>query len=258
MTIGRLRSMPCKASATTSSTGRKPAPAQAATGPPALAPRHLGKLRPHRPRAERRDADPGPVQLAAQRFGKTGHVGLGRCVDRKVRDRQEARRRADVQNRAALARDHAGQQRARQARQRHHVDQHHVIDLLRVGGGERSEIAEPGVVDQKIDREVLRRRPRRSTHSTASCCDKSVGRISTCKLGCRADQLRAQFLQSLLAPRDQDERAPRVRASCRANSRPMPAEAPVMSAWQPSSRIMIRFFVRSGSSTRQTFSATIL
>ena len=70
------------------------------------------------------------------------------------------------------------------------------------------------------------------------------------------DQLRAQFLQTLLAARDEDERARRVRqlpGKLAADSGRGAGDqrlATIESHHDP-------FFSRSGASTRQTFSATI-
>ena len=110
---------------------------------------------------------PGAAQFAPQRFGETGHVSLGRGVNRKVRNRQKASRRTHVQNRAALCCDHSRKKPTRQPRQRDHVYLHHVVDALRIRRGKRAEIAETGVVDQQIDR-GLRVDPARSVRRPPS------------------------------------------------------------------------------------------
>ena len=124
-----------------------------------LTPRHLSELRPHRSGTEGGEMNPSSVQLASQSFGKARHVSLGRRVNREIRDRKKAGRGTDIQNRAAFLFDHGRQQSACQPCQGHHVDLHHLVNPLRIGGRKCAHVSKSGVVDQQIDRGLLAVRP---------------------------------------------------------------------------------------------------
>ena len=149
--------------------------------------------------------NPGSVQFAAQSFGKAGHVSLGRRVNREIRDRKKAGRGTDIQNRAAFLFDHGRQQSACQPRQRHHVDLHHLVNPLRIGGRKCAHVSKSGVVDQQIDRGLLRLPPRQSIRRPArAATDRLAGFRPQSRMP--PEQFRAQFLQPLFAPGDEHER----------------------------------------------------
>ena len=95
------------------------------------------------------------MQFGPNRFGKTGDVGFRRRINRKAGDRQEACRGADVENRAALLRDHSGKKQSRQQRQRRDIHGQHFFHALDLARRKGADIAEPGVVDEKIDRDFF-------------------------------------------------------------------------------------------------------
>ncbi len=222
-------------------------------GAATIALRDLGELRPDRPRAKRGDANARLPQFAPQRLGETRHVSLRRGVDRKIRNRQETGRGADVQNCAALLRNHAGQQAARQPGQRHHVDQHHLVEALLIRARESAEIAQSGVVDQQIDRRFLRCRP--GDQFVDRGVLREIGRADLdSQLRISPEQFRAQFFQPIAASRDENEggRAVAQLAGKLAPDASRSARDQRMTTFQPHHDPPL---VRSGSSTRQTLSA---
>ena len=130
------------------------------------------------------------------------------------------------------------------------------VDSLRIGGRKRAEIAESGVVDEQIDRRLLCRCPRNQ------CIDRlGLRQIRRADFYLQSrmapEQLHAQFLQPRLPSRHQHE--------FRGASGKLPRKlAPDAGRGAGHKRMTTfeshraQFFVRSGSSTRQTFSARIL
>ncbi len=94
------------------------------------------------------------MQLDAQSLGKAVHVSLGRGVDGEGWQRNQARRGTNVADPARLAPEHAGKCPLRKARKSDHVDRHHRFDLRRFARFEGAEIAEAGVVNKNVGREV--------------------------------------------------------------------------------------------------------
>ena len=64
-------------------------------------------------------------------------------------------RGADVENRAAPLRDHSGKEQSRQQRQRRDIDGQHFFYALELTRRKWSHIAESGVVDEKVDRDLF-------------------------------------------------------------------------------------------------------
>ena len=118
-------------------------------------PRAVGKARVDGARAQARHVDARPAHLGPQRVGEGEDVGLGRGVDREARRGHERRRARHVEHAAAGAPHHARQEAPRERRERRHVQAHHAVDGLDGGVEKRALVAEPGVVDEDVDRETL-------------------------------------------------------------------------------------------------------
>ncbi len=176
--------------------------------PLAVGPRgHVAELGLDRPGTKRQHIDARAAQLDPQRLGEAVHVGLGRGVDGEARQRQQPRRRADVADPAALPRQHARHRPVRQPCQRGHVHLEHGVDLVRLAGFERAEVAEAGVVDQDVAGKSLKGIERADQLGHISGIGQVGGDRVHAQRRVRGDEDGAQVLQPLRPPRGQHDAA---------------------------------------------------
>ena len=94
------------------------------------------------------------AQFIRERLAEAQHIGLAGEIDRHARAGLKAGDRRDQHDLAPPARDHAGQYEVGQLGQRDDVDLQHLADPRRIDPVEPAQGAEPGVVDQDVDREA--------------------------------------------------------------------------------------------------------
>jgi hypothetical protein len=97
------------------------------------------------------DVDPGARDLPAQPVREGADPGLGGAVDDERREGCVAEDRPDVDDVAAPALDHAGQQAPGQVDRRQQVQRHHRVEVVDGDVDHVAEPGEPGVVHEHVD-----------------------------------------------------------------------------------------------------------
>ena len=178
--------------------------------------------------AEGRDGDARAGGLVGESLGEREHVRLGRVVDGHQRAGLEGGRRGDVEDPAAAARQHAGEEELGQVRQGGDVDLDHLEFLVEGRGGEGAVDAEAGVVDQGVDGEVaVGQLPRDLLRGVAEGEVRRQERDGDAELLLQA---RARSPRAGRQLRATKTRSLRSRARRVASSSPIPLEAPVTRA----------------------------
>jgi hypothetical protein len=96
-------------------------------------------------------------EFSPKRFREACHVSLGSAVNGVTRDRKKTSRGTDIDNSTPAFRDHVRKQMASQRRERDYVYECHLLISHWIARGKRPEIAEPGIIDQKIDIDLITR-----------------------------------------------------------------------------------------------------
>ena len=104
--------------------------------------------------AERGDGDPGTAELFRKRFREREHIGFGCVVHRHERAGLESGGGGDVQYLSTPPSDHVWQKQTREMSQRGDVHLYHLELIVGFGLLKWTEIAEPGVIDQRADVET--------------------------------------------------------------------------------------------------------
>ena len=108
------------------------------------------------PGAERDDPDALVLHLLVQRLGEAQHERLGGAVDAEPGSGLERRGRGEIEDAARTPCDHLRQDAVRERHQRAAVEIDHAELRADLAIGERAADPEPGVVDQRIDRQPRR------------------------------------------------------------------------------------------------------
>jgi hypothetical protein len=106
------------------------------------------------PRTQRGDGDAGGASFGPQRQAERQHECLARSIHGLVWRGLKRDRRCDVENATAFSRNHSRQERVGKRDHGIDVDGNLVGLALRVGVGKWTVAAEPGVVDQHLDRPI--------------------------------------------------------------------------------------------------------
>ena len=105
-------------------------------------------------RTKRRRGHAGPVQLLGERLRQRQNIGLGGGVGRNSRDRHERKDRGDIENAAAAARDHRGQNKVGQRRQRNDIDLQEPQVAFERDARKVALEGDACIVDQDLDRDA--------------------------------------------------------------------------------------------------------
>ena len=190
---------------------------------------------------------PSGAEVDRHALGQHLHRALARGVGRDARPAELALHRADVDDAAAVARDHAPRHRLADVEDAVEVGAHHACQSAS-RSPERRAALHAGVVDEDVDRAELgldrvdRRVDRRGVASRRTHVRATV----------RPSARRLPRPRSLPASRPLSTTAAPACARPRASARPMPADEPVTSASRPSSRNVVRCGHRDRSSARRS------
>src|SRR5207248_7273989 len=123
-------------------------------------------------------------------------------------------RRADIQNRTASSCDHLRKQTPREQCERDDIYLNDPIVSLRIARGKRPVVAQSGIVDQEVDVDLVLIEPRDQIVDLRLAAKIDSPHMNI-QLGVSIAKFVAQFIQSLLASRDENERS----RACRQLSR---------------------------------------
>ena len=112
----------------------------------------FGELRAGGAGTQRRDADSGALHFVGEGFGEREHEGFAGVIEGHERAGHEGRGGGHVEDPAAAAAHHFGQEQLGQMGQRHHIHLQQAGFPGPIGFRVRAAHAKAGVVDQQIDR----------------------------------------------------------------------------------------------------------